>query len=228
MKSHNLSLGTFLSRLFTVPPRGESHSPSHTNTASIFLGGRADCSPQPVDIVNLMYHSRYSTPKAVRASITPSENKDRPDKRKMARWQLQQWAIGIVEDLIEAEASELSSLSGGLRLSPDVTWSFATGFSLTQLADTIRDKSPTLLRLTAAAAIPAADRIHPPTTLSPTATTAAATSEADQSSADGQAEDFPSASTSSPFFGESAPAGQGQNRRNPWFVSNLLWHVSAR
>ncbi|KAI0681880.1 hypothetical protein BC835DRAFT_1301342 [Cytidiella melzeri] len=124
---------------------------------SSFLNGRSDTF-DVITLVKILYHSRFSAPKAKRQSQTPNTQKHRPDETNMARYKLQQWAIGRVEGLVDDEARELVSPGSTLRLAKEMTWDFATSFLFHRVAEEVRKKSPTCMRLLRAVAIPAEKR----------------------------------------------------------------------
>lgn len=231
MQAHDLTLGKFLGQLFTVPARhDQARSHIQASTVSSFLGGHAKSSFQPVEVVDLMYKSREAAPKAIRQSLTPASDKHRPDEQKMARWQLREWAISVVEDIIDEESAELSSLSGGLRLqgTDEYTWDFATGFSLESVASVANEKSPTLVRMLTAAAIPRNKRKKTVSSVSSTSAEpdASTASTAPQNNAQTPDRGTPSTENSHWTFSDDTPSGRGQNRRNPFVVSlNTQYHV---
>lgn len=158
LKKHNLTLGEFLVQLFSTPTRKEdSLSPPHSQTVSIFLGGRSDVHVS--DVIELMYNSRYATPRANRQSTTEASAKTtRPDSETMGCRELEKWAVQVVERLVDKEAEDLASKDGGLRLPLDVTWDFIKGYSLDRVLSVCKETSLTLVRILAATAIPRAQR----------------------------------------------------------------------
>jgi hypothetical protein len=163
IQAKNWTLGTFLCDLFSVPKvqKKDGNPQTQTQMVSIFLQGRSKI--KAPDIVEMMYASRYSAPKAVRSSANrlASEVK-RPDEKMMARWGLQQWAIRKVEKIVDREAELVSSKEGGLHLvNKDATWDFVLDFSLSKVLSVVEVKGPTILRLLMAAAMPESKRPIP-------------------------------------------------------------------
>ena len=106
------SLGAFLQDLFLTPrvQHKDGNPQTQTQMVSIFLQGRSSVRAQ--DIAEIMYASRYSIPKAVRRSANHSViDVKQPDEKKMAHWELQQWAIEKVEQIVYREAENVSSWS---------------------------------------------------------------------------------------------------------------------
>ncbi|KAI0702349.1 hypothetical protein BC835DRAFT_1303523 [Cytidiella melzeri] len=152
------SLGEFLVQLFTVASdHNGNKSLSLSQMVSSFLNGCSDTF-DVITLVEILYHSRFSAPKAKRQSQTPNTQKHRPDETTMARYKLQQWAIGLVKGLVDDEARELVSPGSTLRLAKEMTWDFATSFLFHCVAKEVRKKSPTCMRLLKAVAIPAEKR----------------------------------------------------------------------
>lgn len=158
------SLGDFLVMLFTVPPRTEDgRSRIQSAMVSKFLSGRSKINISQV--LDLLYAHQDGKPKAMRMSRAPASAKKRPDGKVMARWVMRQWAISAVEAVVDEEAEVLSSKGGGLRFSPDVTWSFIQDFSFANRFEVAIEKAPTTLRLLVASAIPRKDVPDPETFL---------------------------------------------------------------
>jgi len=114
IQAKNWTLGTFLCDLFSVlkVQKKDGNPQAQTQMVSILLQGRSKI--KAPDIVEMMYASRYSAPKAVRSSANrPANEVKRPDEKK-ARWGLQQWAIRKVEKIVDREAELMSSKEGGL------------------------------------------------------------------------------------------------------------------
>ena len=152
------SLGQFLVELFKLgSDRDSDKSKSLAQSFSSFLNGRTE-DYDVIALVDVLYSSRFSAPKAKRASLTPNEEKHRPDKAIMARYKLQQWAVKVVEDIMDKEAEKLVLPTSELRLSGEMTWEFATSFSFTDTARKLNAVGPTCFRLLRAMAIPAERR----------------------------------------------------------------------
>jgi hypothetical protein len=198
------NLGEFLRVLFSSPIPGLSRSQKHSQMVSQFLQGRSTI--KAPDIVELMYSSRDSTPKEVRATRTVGRPAaERRDPESMARWQLREWAVKKVEDIVDAEAEKIASKEGGFRVSrEEMTWDFVHRFSLANVVGVLENNGPTLLRLLVAAAIPAGGqrvlRFHP--------------------------DDVGSAAAASApyltYFSRPVSFGSGYNRRDPWVASLML------
>ncbi|KAI0082974.1 hypothetical protein BDY19DRAFT_901160 [Irpex rosettiformis] len=141
------SLGHFLVELFTLGSSRDSKSKSLSQSVSSFLNGRTG-DYDVIALVNILYESRFSFPKKMRTSITPNEDKHRPDETRMARYKLEKWAISVVEGVLDKEAERLVSPESSLRLSGKMTWDFATGFSFHDAAETARKIGPTCVHAT--------------------------------------------------------------------------------
>ncbi|KAJ7230881.1 hypothetical protein C8J57DRAFT_1730455 [Mycena rebaudengoi] len=106
-----------------------------------------------------MYSSKDSAPKQIRNQTADGPERQRPDGTRMARHCLSEWAIQKVESYISSASEQISSLNGGFHLTAAQTnWDFIKGFSL---AGAIRPNELTgavLLRVLAAAALPATAR----------------------------------------------------------------------
>ncbi|PSS06894.1 hypothetical protein PHLCEN_2v3496 [Hermanssonia centrifuga] len=234
------TLGDFLIELFTVSSRADaSRSQKHAQAVSKFLGGTTLV--DPAAIVNLMYTSRDSFPIPTRKSATPAELKKRSDHMRMARYKLKQWAIGVVEEVIDAEADELMSKDGGLRLPADITWDFLQHFSLESIMSVAKQKSPTLVRLLTAAAIPSKKRTSPSSTVNlsqPLASSSTiippstAITPSMSTAANPTVQPHSSTAADEPLqlFSQPAESGLGHNRRNPFImiVVTLLMLMNAR
>lgn len=153
------SLGHFLVELFKVGSKRGAGSKSVAQSVSSFLNGRTE-DYDVIALVNILYESRFSFPRAIRVSKTPNEDKHRTDEELMARSKLRKWAVSIVEEVVDEEAHELVSTktSGCLRPPGKMTWSFVTGYSFHRTADFVRLVGPTCFRLLEAVAIPSSDR----------------------------------------------------------------------
>ncbi|KAJ7715203.1 hypothetical protein B0H16DRAFT_1340149 [Mycena metata] len=154
------TLGAFLHKLFTSPMRGKSsRSQRHTQLVSAFLRGATFEKFSAEDITELMYANRDSAPRAIRQKPGEHIEKSRPNATLMARARLTQWAIQKVEAEISSAATHLSGKEGGFHLTQDqTTWDFIHGFSLAKAMLPIEPKASILLRVLAAAALPAALR----------------------------------------------------------------------
>lgn len=151
------SLGHFLVELFKVGSKRGAGSKSVAQSVSSFLNGRTE-DYDVIALVNILYDSRFSFPKAMRASKTPNEDKHRIDEEQMARFKLRKWAITVVEEVVDEEAEELVSKKSGLHLTGGMTWAYATGFSFHRTAEFVRRLGPTSLRHLEAVAIPSENR----------------------------------------------------------------------
>ncbi len=110
------SLGHFLVELFTIASnRKKYNSSALTQAVASFLNGKST-KYTVINLVNILYHSRFSTPIPMRTSATPNSKKHRADGEIMAKHMLQQWALEVVEDMVNAEAKHLVSSAGELRL----------------------------------------------------------------------------------------------------------------
>jgi len=73
---------------------------------SIFLGGKTAVGA--AKIAEMMYVHRYSKPKAMRTSQNrPAHEVIREDGNNMAQGKLREWAIKIVEEIVDAEAKAM-------------------------------------------------------------------------------------------------------------------------
>ena len=203
IQDQNWSIGHFLYHAFANPQHGD-HRNSSIRTAMIskFLKGNSTIKAQ--DIVKAMYVNKYSTPKAARTSRNrPASAVKRSDAQEMAQWGLREWAIKIVEEIVDKESKELASKSGGFHLlNREVSWNYLHEFSLESFLVAAEKKGPTFLRLLVAAAIPAHKR--PPTTL------ACSTTQSSMSYAS--------------HFSQKTPSGSGKSRRDPLLVSSKSRH----
>lgn len=133
------SLGHFLVELFRLgSDRNSDKSKSLSHTVASFLNGRTE-DYDVISLVDILYSSRFSLPKAKRASLTPNDEKHRPDETIMARHKLQQWAVKIVEEIMDKEAEKLVLPTSTLRVSGEMTWEFATSFSFTDTAKILNE-----------------------------------------------------------------------------------------
>lgn len=152
------SLGHFLVELFTVASNREKYKSSAlTQAVASFLNGKST-KYTVINLVNILYHSRFSTPIPMRTSATPNSEKHRTDEEIMAKHMLQQWALEVVEDMVNAEAKHLVSPAGELRLGRNVTWDFAKGFSFQHILQVARKTSPNIVRLLEATSLPPSER----------------------------------------------------------------------
>ncbi|KAK6987697.1 hypothetical protein R3P38DRAFT_2805605 [Favolaschia claudopus] len=151
------TIGSFLQKLFVVSEdRDASRSQRHAQLVSAFLRGATWEKVSAEDIAELMYASKYSAPKAVRQNPGENVEKDRPDGTKMARYRLSEWAIQKVEGYVDSAAVHVSGKEGGLHLrKSDTTWKSIHQFSLANTIQPLEMKSAVLLRILAAAALPA-------------------------------------------------------------------------
>ena len=88
IQAKNWTLGTFLCDLFSVQKvqKKDGNPQTQTQMVSIFLQGRSKI--KAPDIVEMMYASRYSVPKAVRSSATrhsQTEQQTRHDLEQLMR-----------------------------------------------------------------------------------------------------------------------------------------------
>ena len=146
------SLGQFLRDLFRHPHKGNKYngparSQRHTQMVSKFLQGRSGIRTE--EIVDLIYNHPEAVPKAARSNASrPASAVYRPDKEPMARWQIKEWAVQLVEKVINKEAQVMASKEGGLHLSKEqLNWQFLRDFSFGRVMATVQDKAPTLLRV---------------------------------------------------------------------------------
>lgn len=73
----------------------------------------------------------------------------------MARWGLHEWAVKVVEGMVDEEAEAIASKGGGFHLKDkDATWTFVFNFSMRDVLSMINVRAPTALRVMSAAAIP--------------------------------------------------------------------------
>ncbi|KAJ6469596.1 hypothetical protein C8R47DRAFT_1150181 [Mycena vitilis] len=161
IKRGGWSIGRFLEKLFTIPKQTElSRSRRHAAVVSSFLGGSGGPggkyeTVKPDTVVELMYSSRDSTPKATRQTPGQTAEKEDHDPSGMARALLSEWAIRKVEGYVSTSAAEISSKDGGFHLRKEqTTWEFIHGFSLAKAILSIELKAGVLLRILAAAALP--------------------------------------------------------------------------
>lgn len=153
------SLGHFLVELFTVASNREKYkSFALTQTVASFLNGKST-KYTVINLVNILYHSRFSTPIPMRTSATPNSEKHRTDEEIMAKHMLQQWALEVVEDMVEFEVKHLVSPASELRLGRNVTWDFAKGFSFQHILQVARETSPSVVRLLEATSLPSSELI---------------------------------------------------------------------
>lgn len=94
----------------------------------------------------------------MRQSSTPNSEKNRPPQEIMAKHMLEQWALTVVERMVDSEAEELVSPESELRLVPNVTWDFALGFSFRRVFDVAHSVAPSIMRLLEAVALPSHKR----------------------------------------------------------------------
>ncbi|KAJ7140868.1 hypothetical protein C8R44DRAFT_866555 [Mycena epipterygia] len=195
MKRGGWSMGSFLEKLFVVPPRGEpGRSPRHAEAVSSFLRSAEHEKVHADRIVELIYFNKDSAPKAVPNTSSQPVEKVRPDASRMARHLLSEWAIRKVEGFVGTASQEISSKEGGFHLTREqTTWDFLRGFSLAKAILPNEQKGAVLLRVLAAAALPAA------------------LSEALR----------PSVQNPAPYFthlSRPAPPGSGANRKDPLVI----------
>jgi hypothetical protein len=151
------TVGTFLQKLFSIPTQSQlSRSQRHAQLVSAFLRGAARDKISADHIAELMYASKDSAPKAVRQRAGENVEKERPDATNMARYRLSEWAIQKVEGYVRAVSTQISSKEGGFHLTKhQTTWEYVHGFSLAKAIAPIELKGAVLLRIVAAAALPA-------------------------------------------------------------------------
>ncbi|KAI0693209.1 hypothetical protein BC835DRAFT_1491070 [Cytidiella melzeri] len=190
MQSHNFTLGGFLVELFRAgSDRTKKKTQRHTQMVSSFLDGRSK-QYDAISLVKELYNSRHST------------TRNHESEEFLARNKLQQWAVEVVEDMVSREAEELASKEGGLRLAGEMTWEFATQFSLAPLARAAWKMSPTCIRVLAATAISKEGRKKPPSWFAQAQS----------------APQLPSATTT-----RATQSGQGKNRRDPWVIVIIVF-----
>ncbi|KAJ7143535.1 hypothetical protein C8R43DRAFT_891527 [Mycena crocata] len=159
MQKGGWTLGSFLQKLFAIPRDHElSRSQKHAQMVSGFLGCRDYEKFKPDHIVELMYANKDSAPKETRNKPgVPIVEKERRDATLMGRHLLSEWAIQKVEGFVSAQSEEISGKEGGFHLTAkETTWDFIHGFSLAKAIVPIEKKGTVLLRMLAAAALPAA------------------------------------------------------------------------
>ena len=151
-------------------------------------------------IVDLIYNHSEAVPKAARSNAShPASTVHCPNKEPMAQWQIKEWAVWLVEKVINKEAQVMASKEGCLHLlKEESNWQVLHDFSIGRVMKMLQDKAPTLLRvLTAAAVAP-----KKPPTDSTTVT--------------------PIWDSYSEHFSKPIPSGSGNNRRDPFVVSVLI------
>ncbi|KAI0814773.1 hypothetical protein BC629DRAFT_1588479 [Irpex lacteus] len=190
------SLGHFLIELFSIASdRNEDKPQVVTQTVASFLNGKS---------------TKYN-------SSTPNSEKNRPPQEIMAKHMLEQWALTVVERMVDSEAEELVSPESELRLVPNVTWDFALGFSFQRVFDVAHSVAPNIMRLLEAVALPSHKRRSRSTTRTE--------STSDNASSSISRDQIPPA-----FEIALIPAGQGQNRRDPLMIITvaLMMILNAR
>ncbi len=101
------SLGHFLIELFSIASdRNEDKPQVVTQTVASFLNGKST-KYNVIHLVDVLYHSRFSQPTPMRQSSTPNSEKNRPPQEIMAKHMLEQWALTVVERMVDSEAEEL-------------------------------------------------------------------------------------------------------------------------
>lgn len=158
-----ITLGRFLQLTFTTPvPNSKSgHSQTQIQKVTNFLQGKSDVKIDRV--LELIYESRYSAPLPARDSANrPASEAKRPEKEDMAKWRMEQWALRVVEGMVDREAQWLASRAGGLHLLNAIaTWEFFHNFTFSKILRLLEQRGPTILRVLMAAAIPEGERPQP-------------------------------------------------------------------
>ncbi|KAJ6569781.1 hypothetical protein DFH09DRAFT_1466376 [Mycena vulgaris] len=148
------SVCTFLEKLFANPGPSELfRSQKHAQMASAFLRGSKNEMVESDHIVELMYSSKDSAPKAIRKTAGGASVEK--DGSQMARYRLREWAIRKVEGYVSTASNEVSGKDGGFHLPTKSTWDFIHGFSFAKAIRPNEEKAAVLLRILAAAALPA-------------------------------------------------------------------------
>jgi hypothetical protein len=162
LKRGGWSIGRFLAKLFTIPNQGGlSRSRRHAEAVSTFLGGSGGHGARyetvkPDKIVELMYSSRNSAPKATCKKAGKDRPKEARDASGMARHLLSKWAIQKVEGYISTALMQISGKDGGFHINKEqTTWEFILGFLLAKAVVPIELNGAVLLHILAAAALPA-------------------------------------------------------------------------
>ncbi|EJD47522.1 hypothetical protein AURDEDRAFT_163393 [Auricularia subglabra TFB-10046 SS5] len=149
-----MTLGGFLTELFSRHPHGESCSRRHASMVSKLLQGTGGVNPRA--IVEAMYAHHDSAPPETRGDSRAAQNpKDGSD---MARAQLTEWAVQLVVQLLRKEMDVLvDPASSPLRPPKPFTWTALLGFSFAPVLAAVRKHTPILLRILFAAAVRAKD-----------------------------------------------------------------------
>jgi hypothetical protein len=106
--------------------------------------------------VNLIYNHPDAAPKAAQSNeFGPASTVCHPEKETMAQWKIMEWAVRLVEIIINKEAKVMASKEGGLHLPKEqVNWQFICNFSFGKVMAIVQNKAPILLRVLTAAAVP--------------------------------------------------------------------------
>src|SRR5882762_8473802 len=115
IQGHKWTLASFLRDLFSPDQGKYVTSQMQIQMVSYFLG---PCSTFGADeLTEMMYVHKYSKPKCARASQNRSAQEVVcEDRENMAREKLQSWAISKVENLVNAEATIMSSKETGFHM----------------------------------------------------------------------------------------------------------------
>lgn len=193
------SLGDFLVTVFQHPPKGsKGKGPGRTQKqaqmVSKFLRGKSDIKAE--DLVDLIYNHPDARPKEARSTAErPASAVNRPDPEPMARWRIQEWAVRLVESIVNKEFGTMASKEGGLHVpEKSSTWDFFGNFSLGNAMGTVQRLCPVSLRVFNAAVF------------------------APQKAAEGPGE-IPVRESYPEHFSKPARSGSGNNRRDPYVVS---------
>ena len=120
---------------------------------SKFLQGRSGIKVK--EIVDLIYNHSEAVPKAARSNAShPASTVHCPNKEPMAQWQIKEWAVWLVEKVINKKAQVMASKEGCLHLlKEESNWQVLHDFSIGRVMKMLQDKAPTLLRVLTAAAV---------------------------------------------------------------------------
>ena len=176
---------------------GYEPSQKQNQTVSKFLGAQTTVGVD--EIVEMIYTNKYSKPKDTRASQNrPAHEVIREDGKNMAQGKLREWAIKIVEEIVDAEGKAMSSKEAGFHQDKEQqTWDFIHAFSMQDFATVAEQKGPTILRILTAVGIPCGKRTQALQRL--------------RAHDESDSRDNESAGT--------LPIGSGKNDRNPLIVS---------
>jgi len=127
----------------------------------------------------------------------------------MAQGKLQEWAIKIVEELVDAEAKVMSAKETGFHLNKEEqTWEFIQTFSVGEFVKVAEEKGPTLLRIMMVAGIPYESRAQALQCL--------------------YVHNEPMAANQESESVQTAPTGSGSNKQNCLIVSYMHDYFSIK